>query len=327
MVHLTRKGFRISALLLAGSMMTAAAQAEPVEIQVSSYNAGMSGQIWAVALEKGFCKDLGLDLEIRSSTGGGGDIRALMASDMPYIETGLSATLAGIQEGFPLKIVSDNVISVGSTVWFADAASPVNTLQDLKGHKLSYSSPKSVTHVVNLMLLDKLGYTTDDVELVAAGSLATSLTMMEAGGLDVVTAGNQIYYAAPEGKYKLIGKVSEELPSMTNVVGVTTDRMISERPDVIRKLIECRRSAVQFLEANPDEAADIMARAAQWDVDVTKRVVDDLKGGIFWNEGGFGEDLQRMVDGLVMVEAIDASLDWQAAVDEQFLPDDLKSSR
>jgi NitT/TauT family transport system substrate-binding protein len=161
---------------------------------------------------------------------------------------------------------------------------------------------------------------------VAAGGLAPSLTMLEANALDVVTAGNQFFYAAPPGKYKLIGKVSAELPPITNVVGVSTDKAIKERPDIIRKLIAGRRKAVEFTEANPNEAADIMARAAKWDTGVTRKAVADLVGTGFWSTGSFGkQDMQNAVEGLVLVEALPATVDWKKYVDEQFLPADLRT--
>ncbi len=301
------------------------ASAETIQIQVANYNGGMSGQIWAVALEKGFLKEEGLDVEIRSSTGGAGDVRALIAGDLPYVETGVTGVYAAVAQGNDIKMVSDNAMSVASTFWFAKADSPVNTLKDLKGHKLSYSNPKSTTHMVDLMLLKKLGYTENDVTLVAAGGISASLTMMEAGGIDVVTAGNQIFYDAPAGKYKLIGKVADELPPTTNVVGVATAKAIAEKPDVIRKLIAARRKAVEFTEAHPDEAAEMMAKVAGWNVEVTKKVVRDLVGGKFWSKGAFGPDMDNAIEGLVLVGALDKPVDWKALVDEQFLPDDQKT--
>lgn len=317
----------VSALALSLLSGGAALALDKVTIQVSNYNEGMSGGVWAVALEKGFLKDQGLDVEVRSSTGGASDIRALIAGDLPYVETGVAATLAAAtQQGLAIKIVSDNVQSFGSTFWYALASSPVNSLKDLKGRRLGYSAPKSATQMVDMMLMKKMGFSKTDVTLVAAGGLAPSLTMLEANALDVVTAGNQFFYAAPPGKYKLIGKVSAELPPITNVVGVSTDKAIKERPDIIRKLIAGRRKAVEFTEANPNEAADIMARAAKWDTGVTRKAVADLVGTGFWSPGSFGkQDMQNAVEGLVLVEALPATVDWKKYVDEQFLPADLRT--
>ena len=322
------KKYVVRAVAAASLLSVGAALAlDKVTIQVSNYNEGMSGGVWAVALEKGFLKDQGLDVEVRSSTGGASDIRALIAGDLTYVETGVAATLAAAtQQNLAIKIVSDNVQTLGSTFWFALSTSSVNSLKDLKGHRLGYSAPKSATQMVNMMLMKKMGFSKTDVTLVAAGGLAPSLTMLEANALDVVTAGNQFFYAAPPGKYKLIGKVSKELPPITNVVGVSSDKAIKERPEIIRKLIAARRKAVEFTEANPNEAADIMARTAKWDISVTRKAVADLVGTGFWSPGSFGkEDMQNAVESLVVVEALPATVDWKKYVDEQFLPADLRT--
>lgn len=318
----------IAATLAAALICGPAAMAQNVTIQVANYNDGMSGQIWAVVLERGYAKELGLNLEVRASTGGSADVRSLVAGDLPYVESGLIAAVSAVEQGVDLKIVSDNAVTFGSTAWFALASSPVNKLADLKGHKLSYSNPKSGTQIVDMMLLKKLGYTEKDVTLVPAGGLSASLTMLEAGGIDVVTAGIQIFYAAPPGKYKLIGIVGQELPPLNNVVALSTGKAIKEQPEVIRKLILARRKAVEFLEKNPDEAAEDMARVAKWDVPVTKKVVNALKApGSFWSLGGFGkaEDMDNAIAGFVLVGAIEKPFDWRKIADEQFLPADLRS--
>ncbi len=303
---------------------TQASVAAPIQIQVANYNAGMSGAVWAVAVDRGFLKDAGLDVEVRSSGGGSNDIRALIAGELPYVETSVPSIFTAIKQGAELKIVSDNARSFGSTMWFAMADSPVNKLEDIKGRKIGYSAPQSATQMLVYLLIKKLGYSRSDVQAVSAGGLGPSVTLLENRGLDVVTAGNQFFYEAPPGKYKLISSVRDALPPITNVVGVTTPKAMREQGDVIRKLIEARRKAVDFISANPDAAIESMAKVAKWDLEVTRKSVKDLIGHDFWSRGDFGkDDMDNLVAGLREIDVIKGDFDWKPLVDEQFLPADL----
>jgi NitT/TauT family transport system substrate-binding protein len=317
----------LGSVALAGGLGRRARAADPlrrVTIQVANYNDGMSGAAWAVALDRGFLRDQGLDVEIRSSTGGSADVRNLMAGDLAYVESAVPPVATATRQGAELRMVADNVRSFGSTFWFAKATSPVNSVRDLKGRTLSYSNPQSATHMLAVMLVNKLGLARGDVRLLAGGGMGPQLTLLESGAVDVVTAGNQIFHAAPAGKYKLIGRVAEELPTITNVVGVTTTKAIREQPDVIRRLIAGRRQAVAFIRSNTAEAIDSMARVARWDREVTRQVVMDLVNIDFWGDGDFGTiDMDNAAAGIRLIGVMQETFDWRRFVDEQFLPPDL----
>ena len=174
------------------------------------------------------------------------------------------------------------------------------------------------------LLIKKLGYSRSDVQAVSAGGLGPSVTLLENRGLDVVTAGNQFFYEAPPGKYKLIASVRDTMPPITNVVGVTTPKAMREQGDVIRKLIEARRKAVDFINTNTEEAIVSMAKVAKWDLEVTRKAVKDVVGSDFWSRGDFGkDDMDNLVAGLREIDVIKGEFDWRPFVDEQFLPADL----
>ena len=315
---------RLASFLAMSLLALGTAQAQKIQIQVANYNAGMSGAAWAVAVDRGFLREQGLDVEVRSSAGASNDIRALIAGELPYVETSVPSIFTAARQGAELKIVSDNARSFGSTLWFALADSPVNKLEDIKGRKIGYSGPQSATQMLVYLLIKKLGYSRSDVQAVSAGGLGPSVTLLENRGLDVVTAGNQFFYEAPPGKYKLIASVRDTMPPITNVVGVTTPKAMREQGDVIRKLIEARRKAVDFINTNTEEAIVSMAKVAKWDLEVTRKAVKDVVGSDFWSRGDFGkDDMDNLVAGLREIDVIKGEFDWRPFVDEQFLPADL----
>src|SRR5512141_2447346 len=77
------------------------------DIGAANFGAAANGMPWAVALEKGFFKEAGVDITgVIRSLGGGPDLRVLLGGNLPYAEAGLSAVAAANQAGADLVIDS-----------------------------------------------------------------------------------------------------------------------------------------------------------------------------------------------------------------------------
>jgi len=124
---------------------------------------------------------------------------------------------------------------------------------------------------------------------------------------------------------------SDILPPLDNVVGVATVEMLEKKGDFIRAVIRARRKAVQFMNAHPDEAAEIVAKQYNIDLEVAKSAVRNLttsttKGVPYWGEGEIHLDgLKRMIEAQRSVGAITGEVDYSKIIDTRFLPDDLKT--
>src|ERR687886_640087 len=150
-----------------GLLVGALAPASAEEIDVANYGVATNGMPFAVALEKGYFKEAGLNIDaVRSSPGGGTDVRMLLGGDLPYTESSLAGVVAAINKGADLKIVSDNVHTVSKG------------LQDLKGKRISFTNPQSTTQALEFWLIEKAGLKQDDVKMIAAGSFGASLTAL-----------------------------------------------------------------------------------------------------------------------------------------------------
>ena len=132
----------ILAAAFAGLASTSAARAE--QIVVSNYGIAANGMPYAIAMEKGFFKQEGADVSgILSSNGGGTSIRNLLGGNLDYGEVDLAGTVAAIEQGNDLHIISDNVLTVGEFVWAVKPDSPIKSLADFKGRKIGYTNPRS----------------------------------------------------------------------------------------------------------------------------------------------------------------------------------------
>jgi NitT/TauT family transport system substrate-binding protein len=323
--------FAAAALTL---LMLQLASAGAEEIDVANYGVATNGMPFAVALEKGYFKEAGVPIDtVRSSPGGGTDVRMLLGGDLPYTESSLAGVVAAIQKGADLKIISDKQQNVSQGRWVTMPRSPIKTLQDLKGKRISFTNPQSTTQALEFWLLEKAGLKQDDVKMIAAGSFGGSLTALESNGVDVAVMVEPTY-SLTKGKYQPFLYARDIFPPICNVVGVTSGKVARERPEVVRGIIAARRKAVEFMSSNRHEAAAIIAKVYKLDPGLTEEVMSALidKGGVggvpYWGPGDFNyEDLNNMAHAMTLVGLLNGPPDWGKMVDESFLPDDLKKKK
>jgi NitT/TauT family transport system substrate-binding protein len=320
----------VHAFVLLAGLASVSVHAE--QIVVSNYGVSPNGMPFAVALEKGFFKEAGVNVDgILTSDGGGSTIRNLLGGKLAYGEAAPSAVVAAVQGGADLRIISGNVHTVAEFVWVTMPNSPITSINDLKGKRIGFTNPGSTSEALDYLLLEKAGIAKGDVTLTRTGGFGAGLTVLEAGGIDVVPITEPLWSTNP-GKYKIVASAPDVLPALSNVVGVTTAEAAKTRGDFIRGVIKARRKAVEYMIANPKESAQIIAKVYNLDLVVTERVVRGLiesekKGGVpYWGPGDLKLDtMNNMIRAQKLVGAVKGDVDWSKMVDESFLPDDLKS--
>jgi NitT/TauT family transport system substrate-binding protein len=321
---------RIAAVLvLVLALLPLGASAE--EIVVSNYGVTTNGMPYAVAMAKGFFKQQGADVTgILSSDGGGTTVRTMLGGNLAYGEINPTATVIAIQQGADLKIVSDNVQTVAEFIWAVKPDSPIRTAADLKGKKIGYTNPRSTSQALAILVLENAGLKPSDAELVKTGGFGEGIVALDLGAVDITPIPEPLWWQH-QNKYRAVVRASELLPPLDNVVGVTTGKAAATRGDFIRAVIRARRQAVEYMYANPDESAEIIAKAYNLSPDVAKSAVKNLlgsheKSGVkYWSGGEINiKARNEMMRAQKIVGALKDDPDWGKIIDESFLPDDLK---
>jgi NitT/TauT family transport system substrate-binding protein len=305
------------AMALSMAAMAATAPAEAEEITVTHWGVLMYGAPYAVAMEKGYYKEQGLDITgVLTSKGGGTTMRNVMAAPMPYGEVALSAAVAAINQGLDVKIIHTGVRTAGEILWVTKPDSPIKGPKDLAGKKVAFTSPKSVTDMLLTMVRDKHGIKVDGI---AGGGVGGGLTMLEQGAVVAAPVMDPIW-ARVQDKYRVVFSVETELPNMVQTVGVTTSEYASKNKDKLKKLIEARRKGVDFVYANPEETAKIMTKYYEIDEQIALRALKNLAAIKYWSAGEFEYDgMDNLMEGLKIIGEIDGKVDWSKHVDASFL--------
>lgn len=321
----------IRSLALAAGLL-AAGTASAVDLTVTHFGTGMYGVPFAIARDKGWFKtEANIDVTgFITSSGGGTTVRNALASEIPYGEVALPAAIAAIQQGVPLTIVHGGVLSVADQVWvMRKDETRISKPADLKGLKLGYSSPKSVTDILTSVMLDQAELS-NGVERMAVGGIGAGLTALREKGVDMTYVTEPVW-SKEKDNFKIGWWSSDIAPRVTQTVGIVRTDYLKKNPDVIRGIISARRKGVEFVQANPAESAPIVGREYKVPPEQARSAIENvLKAkGVYWSKGEFdyvGMDV--MLKGLQLVKAVDEGpFDWKKVVDESYLPPDLRSTQ
>ncbi|MFF7708749.1 ABC transporter substrate-binding protein [Pseudomonas sp. NPDC007930] len=304
-------------------LLTQAARAE--EISVTQWGTSLYGLPFAVAMDQGFFKQAGIDITgILGSGGGGTTVRNILASDTPYGEVALSAALAAQRQGLDLVLVNIGTRSVAEASAVVAKDSPMASVKDLAGKKIAITSPKGVSEMLLLMVLQKEGVNPASVARVASGGYVNGLTLLDQKAVDaaVLIEPLSITRAAD---YKTLYRAGAILQPMATSVGITTRAFAQAHPDKLKAIIQGRRQAVQFIYAHPHEAAAILAKAFKFEPALAEQATANMVSSRMWSEGNFDTaELERMADGLRLVGEVNGAVDWPAMIDTAYLPADLR---
>ncbi len=319
------KAFARACALACAGMMSMAAAPRAEDIVVTHYGSLLYGVPYAIAMEKGWFKEAGVDVTgILTSKGGGTSVRNMMAGDTLFAEVALPAALSAIKEGFNIKILSGGTDG-RSSFWVTRVGEAIDKPADLKGKRFVYSRPKSVSESVTLAALNSWNVPVSDVKMIAIGDFGAGLTALEHNKVDVAIIPEPIYSQKEKAgvKYKVIPWLDEKLPAYTQTVTIATDETIAKRPDKLRAVIEARRKGVEFLYANPKESAAILAKAYNLPPDVAANALSNIikMNPTWWSRGELKQPLmEAMAEALGSVGALQLPIDWKAAIQPGFVP-------
>ena len=318
------QALRVGALAaLATAALTVSARAET--ITVTHWGSAFYGAPYAVAMAKGYFKKRGLDITgILTSAGGGTSVRNTLAGDLPFGEVALPAALMAINSGQPLKMIGGGVESVADILWITQKDSPISSLKDVVGKKVSFTSPGSVTNMLILMCLKAANIDRKDVTLLPAGGIGANLSAVLNKAVDAGMTGEPVW-SENKSKVKPAFWTKDCFPpEMTQTVAITTTEFAKTGGDKLRAILAARREGVEYIIKNPEESADIVAKAYNGDPKLYREVFKNFVAINYFGDGRFNfKGMDRMAEGMEIVGSLKGKPDWKSMIDPSFLPKDL----
>lgn len=300
------------------------------DIVVTHYASLLYGTPYAIALDKGFFKQAGVDVSsILTSKGGGTSVRNMLAGDTLFAEVAFPAALSALKEGFPIKILSGGTDGP-SSFWVTRPDMKIDTPEDLKGKRFVYSRPKSVSESSIFAVLKSHGLKPSDVQMIAIGDFGAGLTALEHNKIDIAIIPEPIYSQKMKAgaKYKIIPWLDSKLPAYTQTVGIATNDVIAKKGTQLAAVIEGRRKGVDVLYADHKAAAAALAKAYNLPPDIAASSIEGIlkQSPQWWGRGDLKMQLMELTaQSLKDTGALEGDVDWKAALDPRFIPKDLQA--
>ena len=236
---------------------TEAPKTEEMEnLRVASWSQPITEQTnLLVDEEKGFFKENGLDVTVIPGAGGGDAIKNILSGQAEIAFTDPGSLYFALDKGEKLKVIYNvypqNVFNIVSL-----KEKNITKPEDLKGKTIGVYSLSSGTRQNLLVMLNQVGLSEKDVNIVETGLLNFAPLMQ--GQVDATAATDTGLIV---GKQKGLGDVNVlEVKDYLNIpsdVFVVTEKTFEEKKEELGKFLKAYQVSAQWMIGNPEEAASL----------------------------------------------------------------------
>lgn len=225
-----------------------------------------------VAVEKGFFKKYGLDVEVVEFRGDNTHVKALLSGDIDLsINMGATEGIVGAAKKVPIKLwVVANPITPYHLIARREAGT---TLQALAGKSVAVSGIGAISYHIPRIVMERSGVDPEKFKYVVVGSPADRFKALVAGKVDVTVVTNT--EVAKLGSYPDIidiVNVPKVVPEIPYEFGMAKDDYIQKNQDTLYKLAKAIIESNRWIAANkagtvevarkilPDEPPEVLSK-------------------------------------------------------------------
>jgi NitT/TauT family transport system substrate-binding protein len=246
------------------------AQSGLKKVRMGSSSTNVSFLALYTALNRGFFKDEGIDLEIvfmpanLAST-------AVLNGDIDY-NGAVTGTIGAAVQGRPMKVL---LFTVSKPLLFLMGQKNITDLKQLKGKKIAGSSPGGSATLLANQALKQIGLEPgkDVSVLQMSGNAASRYAVLESGVVDASLLSVPENIIAHEKGYNELLFLGDVVEFPQNGFG-TSEKRIRENPDEVYRMVRATLRGLQFIwdKNNSEAVTNILMQ--QWKVNDRKMAAE-----------------------------------------------------
>jgi len=246
------------------------AQSGLKKVRMGSSSTNVSFLALYTALNRGFFKDEGIDLEIvfmpanLAST-------AVLNGDIDY-NGAVTGTIGAAVQGRPMKVL---LFTVSKPLLFLMGQKNITDLKQLKGKKIAGSSPGGSATLLANRALKQIGLEPgkDVSVLQMSGNAASRYAVLESGVVDASLLSVPENIIAHEKGYNELLFLGDVVEFPQNGFG-TSEKRIRENPDEVYRMVRATLRGLQFIwdKNNSEAVTNILMK--QWKVNDRKMAAE-----------------------------------------------------
>ena len=271
-----------------------------------------------VGSQMGLFKKYGLDVQ---STAFAGDakLQQAMAADSIDVGLGSGPAMAFIAKGAPVKAIA---AMAGPPLLLAIVVRPdgPKTVADLKGKKVSVSSPGSLTYFLVSETSRRQGWGPNGIDIEPMGAMAGQIAALKRGDIDgiIMDVGNA-FDLENKGEGRILVRFTDMKDFIIHVI-YATNKDIASRPDDLRKFLKGWFDTIAFMRTHKAETVKIAGAVMGKNAEVTSRTYDEVMP-MFSDDGKFSpQALDVLSRSWIQLGLLNAPPDLKTLYTTAFLP-------
>jgi NitT/TauT family transport system substrate-binding protein len=227
--------------------------------------------------EKGFFSERKIDLTLQTGTGGAASVPGVVSGKYQFAFGNVTSLLVARDKNLPLKVLTNGVSSVGEAgkdfgAVVVKGDSPIKSAKELAGKKVSVNNLKNI------------GDTTVRASVRKAGGDPAKVQFVELPFPDMpaALANNRIdaawvvepflTQAISQGARPIAWNFVDAAPNLTVATYFTSERMIKQDPDLVKRFTEAMNESLRYADTHPDEVRKILATYTKIPADVITKM-------------------------------------------------------
>ena len=227
-----------------------------------------------LAIDKGYFKDEGIDIELQQA-GGGAAVPALISGDIDFTGSGAVA-ISAILKGAKLKVLLVVDAHPAMQIWAQPA---IKSFADLKGKPIGIISRGDTTEIAIRYYLAKHNLPADYVSYTPLGAGVARFAAIASGSFPAALVNasevEQMRVSGKLGNLHRVVDLRKEITMAYNALA-TSDALIAKNPDLVRRMVRAIIKGVLTVKSSRAETIATLLKHGQSNAEAVGAQYDNL---------------------------------------------------
>ena len=324
MRHTSKRYLQVAASAAMSAVLAAAlvspANAGPAKDKYV-YLTGSTPQFFApvTAVEKGICKDMGLDVEIKKFTSGGVAAQSFLAGQGDFLDSG---DWPAVRSWLATDGEADPIVGMAQDAHYGDLSvvmsrAEITDGKQLRGKKVGVWLG-TTSEFFAALFLDAHGVGLDEVEFVNVKP-AEMVPALDSGDLDAYVIWQPFGWKSLEVSGDKVRELSTADGYFTEYVMVSTRKSLLDNDlDAAATLIQCMQKGAEYAANNPDDAVAAVSKFFNVPAKDVMKMVNVITPQPN-NTAQMRDDLNKLNEFMISKDKSDKQLDFGRHFDSRAL--------
>jgi NitT/TauT family transport system substrate-binding protein len=190
--------------------------------------------IYFMAIEKGYFKNHGLDVEFVELRGDADVVRALLADQVDSAEFSPGPSLIANDRGADIRYIGSSMIGYPYALF---VRKDINSWEELKGKTFGVSAPGSTPDLIAREMIKRKGVDPNSIQIASAGGTSGRIKALAGGKIDATAASSEYVPEQEKLGIKALGFAKDIVPEWPRfIIGIRKSMLEKRRADAVKFL-------------------------------------------------------------------------------------------